>query len=148
MHTDMNAPPDDFESRVLDLANQAIAHQTAGEHRQAAKHWARAIALADIGLGDDEIRHWLSAGAAEALYRLGDYPGCILAARAAREWGRQRHAALPALLLGQAQLRLGGREAALEALREAREIGGDTVWDAIDLDLRAAVARLLRSDAA
>lgn len=148
MHTDMNAQPDDFESRVLDLANQAIAHQTAGEHRQAAKHWARAIALADIGLGDDEIRHWLSAGAAEALYRLGDYSGCILAARAAREWGRQRHAALPALLLGQALLRLGRREEALEALREARLIGSESVWDAIDLDLRAAVARLLRSDAA
>lgn len=66
---DMNALPDDLESRVLDLANQAIAHQAAGEHRQAAKHWGRAIALADSGLGSDDIRHWLSAGAAETLYR-------------------------------------------------------------------------------
>lgn len=149
MHTDMNALPDDLESRVLDLANQAIAHQTAGEYRQAAKHWARAIDLAQLGLDDgDDIRHWLSSGAAEALYRLGDYPGCIVAARAASEWGRQRHAPLAALLLGQAQLRLGQREAALIALREAREIGGEAVWDAVDLDLRAAVARLLRSCAA
>lgn len=148
MHTDMNALPDDLESRVLDLANQAIAHQTNGEHRQAAKHWARAIALADAGLDGDDIRHWLSSGAAEALYRLGDYSGCILAARAALEWSRQNHAPLATLLLGQAQLRLGRREAALEALREARSIGGEAVWDAIDLDLRAAVARLLRSNAA
>ncbi|QWP77237.1 hypothetical protein J5226_02190 [Lysobacter sp. K5869] len=144
----MNALPDDLESRVIDLANQAIAHQTAGEYRQAAKHWARAIDLADAGLDGDEIRHWLSSGAAEALYRLGDYPGCILAARAAREWSRQQHAPLAALLLGQALLRLGRRDAALEALREARSIGGEAVWDAIDLDLRAAVARLLRSCAA
>ncbi|MEI2431975.1 hypothetical protein RDV84_08865 [Lysobacter yananisis] len=150
---DMNAQPDDLESRVLDLANQAIAHQAAGEHRQAAKHWGRAIALADSGLADsglgsDDIRHWLSAGAAETLYRLGDYAACIVAARAAQEWSRQQHAPLAALLLGQAQLRLGRREAALQALREARALGGEAVWDAIDLDLRAAAARLLRSDAA
>ncbi|ROU08278.1 hypothetical protein D9T17_05030 [Lysobacter enzymogenes] len=145
---DMNALPDDLESRVLDLANQAIAHQAAGEHRQAAKHWGRAIALADSGLGSDDIRHWLSAGAAETLYRLGDYAACIVAARAAQDWSRQQHAPLAALLLGQAQLRLGRREAALQALREARALGGEAVWDAIDLDLRAAAARLLRSDAA
>lgn len=147
MHTDMNALPDDLESRALDLANQAIAHQSAGEYRQAAKHWARAIDLAGAGLEDD-IRHWLSCGAAESLYRLGDYPGCVLAARAAAEWSRQQHAPLSALLLGQALLRLGAREPALDALREARAIGGEAVWDAIDLDLRAAVARLLRSNAA
>lgn len=147
MHTDMNALPDDLESRVLDLANQAVAHQTAGEFRQAAKHWSRAIDLAGAGF-DEDIRHWLSCGAAESLYRLGDYPGCILAARAAAQWSRLRRAPLAALLLGQALLRQGAREPALDALREARELGGDAVWDAIDLDLRAAVARLLRSCAA
>lgn len=145
---DMNALPDDLESRVLDLANQAIADHAAGEHRQAAQHWSHAIALADAGLDDDDIRHWLSVGAAETLYRLGDYPACIVAARAAQHWSRLRHAPLAALLLGQAQLRLGRREAALHALREARALGGEAVWDAVDLDLRAAVARVLRSDAA
>nr|WP_175429327.1 hypothetical protein [Lysobacter enzymogenes] len=50
------------------------------------------------------------------------------------------------MLLGQAQLRLGRREAALQA-RARRALGGEAVWDAIDSTC-ARRPRLLRSDAA
>jgi hypothetical protein len=65
MDTEMNAA-DDLESRVLDLAHQAIGHQAGGDHRQAVHCWAQAIALADAGMHDDEIRGWLRSGIAEA----------------------------------------------------------------------------------
>lgn len=65
MHAEMNAA-DDLESRVLDLANQAIGHQAGGDRRQAVQCWAQAIALADAGLHDEEIRGWLRSGIADA----------------------------------------------------------------------------------
>lgn len=65
MHTEVNTAAD-LESRVLDLANQAIGHQAGGDHRQAVQCWVRAIALADAGLHDEEISGWLRSGIADA----------------------------------------------------------------------------------
>ncbi|MGO1069998.1 hypothetical protein [Lysobacter sp. CA199] len=143
MHTEMMPPPDEVESQVLDLANQAVGHQANGEPRQAAQHWRRAIALADAGMDEDEIRYWLRSGLAEALYQLGEDEACIDAAREARAWCAQQHTPLAALLLGQALLRCGQAEAALEALREAQWMIGARFFDVVDVEHRDAIACLM-----
>lgn len=143
MHTDMNHLIDDIESQVLDLANQAVGHQANGEPRQAAQHWARAIALADAGMHEDEIRYWLRSGIAEALYQLGDDEACIKAAREARAWCLQQQTPLAALLLGQALFRCGHTDAALEALREAQSMTGARFFATIDAEHRDEIAQLM-----
>ncbi|ALN64977.1 tetratricopeptide repeat family protein [Lysobacter antibioticus] len=147
MHMEMNAL-DDVESQVLDLANQAIGHQAGGDYRQAAQRWAQAIALADTGMHDDEIRYWLRSGIADAHYRLGQDEACIAAAREARDWCRHHQAPLAALLLGQALYRSGRVQAALEALEEARSMIGAEFLDAIDHVHRDAIAELMTARAA
>lgn len=134
---------DDVESQVLDLANQAIGYLASDQPRQAAQHWARAIALADAGLPDDEIRFWLRSGVAEAYFQLGNDAACIHAAREARAWCLQQQAPLATLLLGQSLLRSGRIDAALDALREARSLIGSGFLDALDPSLRETVAVLL-----
>lgn len=141
MHTDMIPPLDDVESRVLDLANQAIGHQVSGELHQAAQHWARAIDLADAGMDEDEIRHWLRCGLAEVLYQLGAHEACIATAREARAWCLRQHTPLAALLLGQSLFRRGRRDAALDPLSEARSMLGAQFADALDGDLREAIVQ-------
>ncbi|QWF16696.1 hypothetical protein [Lysobacter capsici] len=157
MHMDMNAFPDDarhdgsatellfddVESQVLDLANQAIGYLASEQPRQAAQHWARAIALADAGLPQDEIRFWLRSGVAEAYFQLGNDAACIHAAREARAWCLQQQAPLATLLLGQALLRSGQVDAALDALREARSLIGGDFFEALDPSLRETIADLL-----
>jgi hypothetical protein len=143
MHTDMNPLLDDVESQVLDLANQAIGHQVNGEPRQAAQHWARAIALADTGMDEDEIRYWLRSGLAEALYQLGDDDACIAAAREARAWCLQQQTPLASLLLGQSLFRRGHAEAALDALCEAQSMIGSRFFEAIDSEHRDGIAQLM-----
>ncbi|MGH8080385.1 MAG: hypothetical protein ACREP7_07410 [Lysobacter sp.] len=143
MHTDMNPLLDDVESRVLDLANQAIGHQANGEPGPAAQHWASAIALADTGMAEDEIRYWLRSGLAEAMYQLGDDDACIAAAREARAWCLQQHTPLAALLLGQSLFRRGLTEDALDALREAQSMIGARFFEAVDGQYRQAIAELM-----
>lgn len=157
MHTDMNHPLDgprqdngaaqllfdDVESQVLDLANQAIGYLASEQPRQAAQHWARAIALADAGMPGDEIRYWLRSGVAEAYFQLGNDAACIHAAREARAWCLQQQAPLATLLMGQALLRSGRVDAAVEALCEARALVGDGFADALDPSLRETVEVLL-----
>lgn len=147
MHMEMNVL-DDVESQVLDLANQAIGHQAGGDYRQAAQHWAQAIALADTGMHDDEIRYWLRSGIADAHYQLGQDEACIAAAREARAWCRHNQAPLAALLLGQALYRSGRVQAALEALEEARGMIGAEFLEAIDHSHRDAIAELMLARAA
>jgi hypothetical protein len=143
MHTEMTRAHEEVESQVLDLANQAIGHQVNGEPGQAAQHWRRAIALADAGMNEDEIRYWLRSGLAEALYQLGEDAACIVAAREARAWCLQQHTPLAALLLGQALLRSGRADAAVEPLREAQSMIGARFLEAVDAEHRDAIARLL-----
>lgn len=138
----------DLESQVLDLANQAIARQVEGEHRQARRHWAAAIALAETGLVDEEIDCWLRTGLAEACFRLGDDPACIQAARRACASAARAQAALAMLLLGQALFRSGRHAAALDLLAQARSLLGAAFAAALEPGLRAAILACLRTDRA
>ncbi|ATQ44390.1 hypothetical protein [Caulobacter mirabilis] len=122
--------------KALALANQGIAFDAAGDHKQAAQRWEIASDYANAHLSGEDIDYWIKSGFGAALYEIGAYERSIAVSLVALDWCSRLNQPLPALTIARCHLKLGDPQAAETYLAMARALAGDEVLTRLTPDER------------
>jgi tetratricopeptide (TPR) repeat protein len=117
---------------ALELANKAIAFDTAGNRGESYRLWQMASDYADEHLRAETIYYWIKSGLGAALFALGDYERAIGVSEVALDWCSTLNQPLPALVMAKSYLKLGDRESAATYVQHAYSLRGDAVFNSLD----------------
>ena len=140
------APPDDPHiAHAMALTTRAMTLGAESNHADACKEWQAASDCADEHLAGLGIDHWIKSGLGSALYDAREYERAIMVSRMALGWCIGQKAVLPSLAIAKSLLKPRNPEAAIQHVRQARDLRGDRVIEALDPADRATIRNRLQA---